>query len=731
MNPIQRPGYAGLLVSLLLLLAACDSSSGTTDADTTPPSARIQFPPTLNALTDHNTVLIRGTASDAHSGVDSVVVNGLPARSEDGFAHWSVEVPLMEPGIQPITVAVLDQAGNRDSIAAQVRVNSQPNLLIAPSAVAFNSVNNRALVAENLSGTKALLAVNLDTGNRTVISSNAGVGDGVAFGFPRSIALDSANNRALVADSSLQVLLAVDLSTGERTVASGTTTDNNKGTGRAFVNLRAVALDSANKRALVMDSGLDALLAVDLSTGNRTVISDASTGNDDASFDTALEIAVDSAGERALVVDNIEKALLAVNLETGERTVISNGTIGDGDAFKNPVAVAFDSANNRALVVDTLSNALLAVDLRTGERTVISNGTNIRGDDPFDPSAIALDSANNRVLVLDKTFAALLAVDLDTGERTSISTSNAAFIDWDTLPFPYVIALDSAHNRMLVLNFKGTFTTLVAVDLSTGERTLISDDSTAGDGDQTFDLPQAMVLDNAHNRALVVDLDLQALLAVDLGTGERSVISSSNAGIGDGVAFVDPQAIALDSANNRVFVVDSNLQALVAVDLNTGDRRVFSDATTGDGVAFGFPQAIVLDKAHNRALVVNYVVDNDFNVVDSNLLAVDLDTGDRTSVSIGDDDTFISELALDSAGNRALLLDNSAQTLLAVDLSTDESIVIWDAALGWNGVLQGDFLDSIAYDSVNDQLLAIGVFLNFGTLLAVDLESGDRVVLTQ
>ena len=41
-----------------------------------------------------------------------------------------------------------------------------------------------------------------------------------------------------------------------------------------FTNPQGITLDSANNRALVVDSGLDAVIAVDLTTRARTVLSD-------------------------------------------------------------------------------------------------------------------------------------------------------------------------------------------------------------------------------------------------------------------------------------------------------------------------------------------------------------------------------------------------------------------------------------------------------------------------
>jgi DNA-binding beta-propeller fold protein YncE len=194
--------------------------------------------------------------------------------------------------------------------------------------------------------------VDLGSGDRTVISS-ANVGDGPTFRIPDAVALDSANNRALVADRELEALLAVDLGSGDRTVIS----DQKTGTGvvdpvlgSAFNTPVSIALDSANNRALVLDEGripeeewiFEALLAVDLGRGDRTIISNETTGAGPA-FGLLDSVALDSANNRALVVDRDLAALLVVDLGTSNRTIISNETTGAGPAFGGPTGVALDT----------------------------------------------------------------------------------------------------------------------------------------------------------------------------------------------------------------------------------------------------------------------------------------------------------------------------------------------------------------------------------------------------
>jgi DNA-binding beta-propeller fold protein YncE len=171
-----------------------------------------------------------------------------------------------------------------------------------------------------------------------------------AFSSPRGIALDSANNRTLMVDSippSQATVVTVNSSTGDHATLS----DNATGIGPDFLFPRGIALDSANNRALVVDSIpplLNAVVAVDFSTGERTILSDSVTGMG-PNFLSPRGIALDSANNRALVVDASLAAGVAVDLSPGDRTILSESVTGTGPPFLAQQGIALDRANNRAL----------------------------------------------------------------------------------------------------------------------------------------------------------------------------------------------------------------------------------------------------------------------------------------------------------------------------------------------------------------------------------------------
>lgn len=154
-------------------------------------------------------------------------------------------------------------------------------------------------------------------------------GIGPALEWPQAIAWDDANARLLIGDSQLDALLALDLATGTRSLIA----DVSHGTGPALDAVTALALDGARSRALVLERS--ELIAVDLASGDRTPL--ASVG-DNVIYPGAM--AVDAAGDRALVArvhytpggeDDLDAGdLLAVNLSDNTQTFVSSSTMGDG-----------------------------------------------------------------------------------------------------------------------------------------------------------------------------------------------------------------------------------------------------------------------------------------------------------------------------------------------------------------------------------------------------------------
>ena len=733
------------------------------------------------------------------------------------------------------------------------------NIIRSPRGLVVDADNNRALVLD--SNLSALIAVDLNTGARTIIADDTRPNADVELATTLDMVLDSANNRVLTLGR--DAIISIDLTSGVKTILTDPTHPN---TDNALRAAGRIALDSANNRALVVEKSgeIFGIVAVDLDTGARTILSSALVPNATNLFSTSQEvpIAVDSANNRLLLGDAYTDAMFAIDLSTGARTVLFDAsTAGVSDIFAYPTDIAIDTANNRAIIADGGSSGLLAMDLSTHVLTIMerpdsktsrqsnlfsgyeamvfdsNNNRLLLGNDGPDISTvntstgeqtalvdternrsgdrfIALDDTNNRIIIAsfrtlqsldlntgvisqvsshvmpsaenllanvkhlsvdgatntaylpDVGASALFSVDLATGVRSVLSDSSTPDTT-NPLRQPYTALLDKANNRLLVLDRHHQ--AVYAVNLSTGARTVISD-STTPDATNAMDDPRSLILDAANNRMLVADIGLGALLAIDLDSGARTIISDNTTPNADN-AFNRPMALALDSANNRVLVMDDGIEVMLAVDLSSGARTVFSNETISGIDSFDRISSILMDHTNNRLLAARYnsdviyainlsngvstpineitdlllrrpgvmdmdIVNNRAVILDQSydrLIAMDNDTGVFSVISSEQQPSSPLEfyrpknLIVDAANNRALVIEN--ERVLAADLTTGERSIVSSATVpNTENAMQGS--NAIALDAGNNRAIIPTRTDDGHVILAMDLSTGARSVLS-
>ena len=276
-------------------------ASFTWRVDVTAPTAAIAFPTPLS-YTDAVTLTVRGTASDAN-GLASVRVNGVLATTATAFNTWQVTVPIVAgnnptpvlpaSGNNVLTVSVTDDAGNTSATAATAIVANRGPMLLQSGGADFDPASNRVIVT--------------DVETQRVIGYNVSTGVG-----------------QLITDFTLSI---ADAALGD------------------------LVVDSPNNRALVLDWAQDAIVAVDLASGARSVLSQG-IGSGTTTLTLGFGLAHDPAGNRLFATVRGSNAVIAVNLANGARTVVSSPTVGTGTAFGNPLGIVYDAGNARLLVAD-------------------------------------------------------------------------------------------------------------------------------------------------------------------------------------------------------------------------------------------------------------------------------------------------------------------------------------------------------------------------------------------
>jgi DNA-binding beta-propeller fold protein YncE len=235
----------------------------------------------------------------------------------------------------------------------------------------------------------------------------------LVFSQPRSIGFDPANNRVIIGDSDLDALIAVNISTGERSEFLS----RRVGAGVPLIVPRAFALSADATRAYVADDGSNAparLFEVDLATGDRQLIGDISQSI--THFITGF--ALDEDGGRVFV--SAHDIIIEVDLESeAVQTIATTGST----ILEAIGALELDIDNDRLLIGDPASDGIFALNLATHAVEVVSQES-VQGDGPPFGSVVSLTrvAGTPELYVAGQTSETVMRVDLETGDREELMT---------------------------------------------------------------------------------------------------------------------------------------------------------------------------------------------------------------------------------------------------------------------------------------------------------------------
>jgi hypothetical protein len=451
-------------------------------------------------------------------------------------------------------------------------------------------------------------------GGSRITSVDPGTGDRVELidlGIGTSIGgiTRLSNGDYLVADPGLDRLWRFVPGTGIATNVSSGRAGSVVGSGPGFTRPQCVIEYTPNRVYLV---DLVEVFEVDLATGDRTILSDATTGT--GPIFEHLECLVQT-GAGLFVTDwdsNCnEAAVMSVDPVTGNRAIVSSVSppVGNGPnlCLLGPIVEDTDGS----LLVGTLG--VIRVDPVTGDRTVVMNSDVGEDSDWFNPNALALEADGSLIADHSDYGYGLLRIDPGTGDWVVVTH------DSTLLP---IGAGPDLTNGELLLEADGNLIhvggqSVVRVDVSSGDRTILSD-GTHGSG-----LPFTTLYASAWgpgSNVYVVDFDFPdaRIIAVHLVTGDRTEVSGPSLGSGPLVNW--PVGLALEPSGT--LIVAEPLRIL-RVDPVTGNRSLVSGDGVGAGPAFGYVSDVDIE-AFGEIVVSDW----DFGV-----FRVHPETGDRTLVS--------------------------------------------------------------------------------------------------
>lgn len=270
-----------------------------------------------------------------------------------------------------VPVIVSLSGGARTTVPGSM-VGNGPSF-VAPQGIVRRSTTKVGIVDSSL---RAVIEVDLQTGDRTIVSSST-VGGGPTFTAPRGISFDE-TARYAVGDTGSDKVYTVVPGTGDRDILS----EASDGLLPRLTNPVDFAPDAFGKYVMA-DPGIPAVLLVDRASGIRSTLSGSGVGTGTNLF-APTGIAVESNGN-VLVTDGQFgasspaaplPALLRVNRSTGQRTVVSSSVavppVGEGPALGQMSGVILAPGGAQAIVVDRQLPGLTKIELATGNRSYFS-----------------------------------------------------------------------------------------------------------------------------------------------------------------------------------------------------------------------------------------------------------------------------------------------------------------------------------------------------------------------
>jgi hypothetical protein len=296
------------------------------------------------------------------------------------------------------------------------------------------------------------------------------------------------------------------------------------------------------------------------------------------------------------------------------------------------------------------TGAVIAVNPATGEQEVVSDNTINTGTDLFvDPLGIALE-ASGSILVADisagpANTGAVIRVNPTTGQQTLVSDNNVN-TGADLFDEPMAIALESDGSILVADNTALTADSVIRVNPSTGQQTLVSSNAVNAGTDLFSQLSGIAV--EPGGQILVSDLDSLtphfgggAVIRVDPITGQQAVVSSNNVNTGTDL-FSEVWGVTLNAAG-EIIATDSDTSltgAVIGID-GTGQQTAISNNAINTGAdLFDQPLRSRVDAA------------GDIIVVDqaSDLLRVNPATGQQSSIATGGNMISPSDLVVVPGG---------------------------------------------------------------------------------
>ena len=662
--------------------------------DSEAPVATILFPPEFS-ISKNATVTIRGTANDS-TRIEEVSVNGIAATSTDNYANWVVELEL-EQGLNEVVVETSDTV-NIDQRSDTAIVQITGPAITYPGDIAVDKTNNKIYWIDSLG---PILSMDLSTKHRSIVEVQPG---DIDFSSPRGFALSENGDTAYISDTELDAVITLNLATGQAQLLSNCPSELSFGD--------EIAMDHDAERILVADSSKDQVVAINMNTGECSVLFSQGSSIGGLAWNEVNKKIYYGSGN----------LLYSYDEETGSNEVVA-------EAMQSPLTghvkhLLFDPERNRIIwrgsndYYDT--DVLYMLNAETSEITEITNNQ-IANEEAKIGTAhnMVLSADGNQVLLMNITMQALIGIDLDTGEHSILMNNLPSERDQGpNMQYPKSIVTNDGYAYAI----DGRSKAIMKINLENGDKEIFLD--------QVLDFSSLTMrienirIDRENNQLYVmVDVDvipeklylndsLPEFIKVDLTTKEQTIFSTARA-IGDEPDLHYASDFELDIKHNRVLALDTSPDEIVEIDISTGERNIFS----GRGIP---------NNTHEFSQVKQAILDTNGNrlfVYGSPLLEVDLKTGNRTVFTTRTEMQGL--LAIDNTHQRLFSL--IGKVIYEMDLQTKviKSVSDWTSSDAQN---QLSSYKKLTYSEQTNLLYVTDSTSQM--IFVIDTVTGSRMILS-
>ncbi len=326
------------------------------------------------------------------------------------------------------------------------------------------------------------------------------------------------------------------------------------GTGPAFLFPKSLAVEADG--SLLMGAipryGSGTIFRVDPVTGDRIIVSDDTTGSGPG-LSGSIDLVVEADGSIA-ALDLWRKAVVRIDPVSGDRMIVSDDNTGSGPVFSSPNGLVIE-ADGSLVVADT--DALVRVDPVSGDRIIVSDDNTGSGPNLISSFDLAVE-ADRSIVALDLHRKAVMRIDPVTGDRMIVSDSATG--NGPVFLSPAALAIEADGSLVVADDHDLSYrvaSALVRIDPVSGDRTIISDDTT-GIGPVHF-LPTALAIEADGSLVVVADepgwADAvgSALVRIDPVSGDRTVFSYNVVGVGIEDEIEIPERFSLTGAYPNPF----------------------------------------------------------------------------------------------------------------------------------------------------------------------------------